>query len=104
MQRPTIPPGDPWTWSAVDTATAVGTGLVSALEVTRSHLERLDAVRPLLAIQADWSALPRTGRLLVETVTSREGFHLFVFPFAGRLINEGLATLVAARRFIAAKP
>jgi ATP-dependent Lhr-like helicase len=57
----------------------------------------LVAMRPLLAIQADWSALPRPGRLLVETITSREGFHLFVFPFAGRLVNEGLATLVAAR-------
>lgn len=65
-------------------------------EVAR-HEPELDAVRPLLAIQADWSALPRPGKLLVETVTSREGFHLFVFPFAGRLINEGLATLVAAR-------
>jgi len=57
----------------------------------------LEAMRPLLAIQADWSALPRPGTLLVETLQSREGFHLFVFPFAGRLVNEGLATLVAAR-------
>lgn len=57
----------------------------------------LVAMRPLLAIQADWSALPRPGTLLVETLQSREGFHLFVFPFAGRLVNEGLATLVAAR-------
>ena len=57
----------------------------------------LEAMRPLHAIQADWSALPRPGTLLVETLQSREGFHLFVFPFAGRLVNEGLATLVAAR-------
>ncbi|MCC6434004.1 MAG: amidase [Acidimicrobiales bacterium] len=65
MQRPTIPPGDPWTWSAVDTATAVGTGLVSALEVTRSHLERLDAVRPLNAVtrRDDTAALARAARL-----------------------------------------
>ena len=61
------------------------------------HEPELVAMRPLLALQADWSALPRPGMLLVETLTSREGFHLFVFPFAGRLVNEGLATLVAAR-------
>lgn len=73
-----------------------GAMAAAAREVMR-HEPELDAVRPLLAIQADWSALPRPGKLLVETVTSREGFHLFVFPFAGRLINEGLATLVAAR-------
>jgi ATP-dependent Lhr-like helicase len=57
----------------------------------------MQAMRPLLALQSTWSALPRPGRLLVETLTSREGFHVFVFPFAGRLVNEGLATLAAAR-------
>lgn len=62
-----------------------------------AHEPELVAMRPLLALQADWSALPRPGMLLIETLTSREGFHLFVFPFAGRLVNEGLATLVAAR-------
>jgi ATP-dependent Lhr-like helicase len=62
-----------------------------------AHEPELVAMRPLLALQADWSALPQPGMLLVETLTSREGFHLFVFPFAGRLVNEGLATLVAAR-------
>jgi ATP-dependent Lhr-like helicase len=35
--------------------------------------------------------------LLVEQHQSREGFHLFVFPFAGRLLNEGVATIMAAR-------
>jgi ATP-dependent helicase Lhr and Lhr-like helicase len=55
------------------------------------------AVAPLLEIQARWSVVPSAETLLVERVRSREGFHLFVYPFCGRLANEGIATLVAAR-------
>ena len=28
---------------------------------------------------------------------NREGFHLFVFPFQGRAVNEGIASLMALR-------
>ncbi|PSQ91239.1 MAG: DNA ligase-associated DEXH box helicase, partial [Proteobacteria bacterium SW_6_67_9] len=38
-----------------------------------------------------------TGRLLAETVRSREGVHVFAYPFAGRHAHEGLAALVAWR-------
>lgn len=55
------------------------------------------AVAGLLALQSRLSSLPRTGRLLVEFARAREGPQLFVFPFAGRLANEGLAALVSLR-------
>lgn len=55
------------------------------------------AAQPLLAVQERWSALPAKDVLLVERVRSREGHHLFIYPFCGRLANEGIATLVAAR-------
>lgn len=55
------------------------------------------AVRPLLALQARWSALPTTQTLLAETLASRQGSHLFLYPFAGRMANLGLATLIAWR-------
>ncbi|PRN06519.1 DNA ligase-associated DEXH box helicase [Pseudomonas sp. LLC-1] len=54
-------------------------------------------VRPLLALQAQWSALPTTGTLLAETFKSRLGWHVFLYPFAGRLANLGLANLIAWR-------
>jgi len=37
------------------------------------------------------------GRLLVETFTSREGHHVFLYPFAGRNVHIGLAQLLAWR-------
>jgi ATP-dependent Lhr-like helicase len=55
------------------------------------------AVAPILDIQRRWSHLPSDDSLLVEFTRSREGEHLFFFPFAGRLAHEGLATLVAYR-------
>ncbi|WP_085692268.1 MULTISPECIES: ligase-associated DNA damage response DEXH box helicase [unclassified Pseudomonas] len=55
------------------------------------------AVRPLLTLQALWSALPTPGTLLAETFKSRQGWHLFLYPFAGRMANLGLANLIAWR-------
>ena len=57
----------------------------------------LAVLEPLLALQQQWSAMPTGDRLLIEVVENREGFHLFMFPFLGRLLNEGVASLMALR-------
>ncbi len=57
----------------------------------------MKAVRPMLDMQLKLSRLPVLDELLVERVDSREGQHLFVYPFAGRLVHEGLSALVAWR-------
>lgn len=57
----------------------------------------MQAVQPLLALQDAWSALPTGERLVVEALKSREGHHLFFYPFAGRLVHMGLASLLAWR-------
>ncbi|MDQ3523375.1 MAG: DNA ligase-associated DEXH box helicase, partial [Gemmatimonadota bacterium] len=57
----------------------------------------MQAVRPVLAVQARWSRIPAADELLIERVHTREGHHLFVFPFEGRLVHEGLAALFAYR-------
>jgi ATP-dependent helicase Lhr and Lhr-like helicase len=57
----------------------------------------LQCLRPLLDIQRQWSALPTPQTLLAEQLQTREGWHLFVYPFAGRHVHLGLANLVAWR-------
>ncbi len=57
----------------------------------------MQAIEPLLALQQRWSGLPSAQRLVLETHFSREGQHLFVYPFAGRSVHIGLASLVALR-------
>lgn len=61
------------------------------------HSPALQAVRPLLELQGQWSALPTSHTLLAETLKSREGWHLFLYPFAGRQVHLGLASLLAWR-------
>ena len=55
------------------------------------------AVRPILELQAEWSAVPKETELLIERTHTREGEHLFIYPFEGRLVHEGLAALFAFR-------
>ena len=57
----------------------------------------IQAIKPLLEVQQAWSALPGTHTLLAETLKSREGWHLFLYPFAGRQVHLGLASLLAWR-------
>jgi ATP-dependent Lhr-like helicase len=57
----------------------------------------LQAARPMLETQARLSRIPTPGTLLVESFKSREGWHLYVFPFAGRNVHLGLASLMAWR-------
>ena len=57
----------------------------------------LQSAQPMLQAQARLSALPTPKTLLVEQWRSREGHHLFLYPFAGRLVHLGLASLLAWR-------
>ncbi len=57
----------------------------------------MQAVKPVLEIQNSWSRIPEPDELLIERLQMRDGVHHFIFPFAGRLVHEGLAALVAYR-------
>lgn len=87
-----------------------GTKVPLSAEMARAGLEELEraskgifegpemqAVRPLLEVQASWSSLPTGDVLVVESMKSREGHHLFVYPFGGRSVHTGLASLLAFR-------
>lgn len=57
----------------------------------------MEVVRPLLELQGQWSRIPKPDEMLVERVKSRDGWHVFFFPFEGRLVHDGLSSLVAHR-------
>ncbi len=61
-----------------------------------SNLE-MDVLMPLAATQNIRSLLPAPDELLIEKFSSSDGFHLFVYPFEGRMVNEGMAMLFAYR-------
>jgi ATP-dependent helicase Lhr and Lhr-like helicase len=57
----------------------------------------LETARPMLEMQRHVSQLPRPDSLVIERYRSREGQHLYLYPFAGRFVNLGLASLLAWR-------
>ncbi len=59
--------------------------------------EEMKAVKPVLDLQSRWSIIPKANEILIEKVKTREGFHLFFYPFEGKLVHEGLASLYAFR-------
>ena len=70
---------------------------VAAGDGAASADPELQAAAPMLAAQRSLSRLPAAGGLLVEQWRSREGWHLFVYPFAGRHVHLGLASLLGWR-------
>lgn len=55
------------------------------------------AVKPVLDVQRRWSQIPASNELLAEKLSTRDGHHLFLYPFEGRLVHEGIAALAAYR-------
>ena len=59
--------------------------------------EEMRFLKPLLDIQKMQSLVPGMGEFLIEYFETKEGYHVVMFPFEGRLVHEGLASLVAYR-------
>jgi len=89
-----------WMGSRMPLSTELAAALRRRLEEASAGIFRgpeMEAIRPILDVQAKWSRVPRADELLIERVKTREGHHLFFFPFEGRLVHEGLAALLAYR-------
>lgn len=55
------------------------------------------ALEETLQVQQQRSLIPAENELLIEKYKSRDGHHVFIYPFEGRLVHEGLASLFAYR-------
>jgi ATP-dependent Lhr-like helicase len=89
-----------WMGARMPLSTELAASLRGRLEEASRGIWRdveMEAIRPILEIQARWSRIPAADELLIERVKTREGHHLFFFPFEGRLVHEGLAALFAYR-------
>jgi ATP-dependent Lhr-like helicase len=57
----------------------------------------LKVLRPLSQLQENLSHVPTENELLIEQIETKDGFHLFVYPFEGRLVHEAMAAILAYR-------
>jgi ATP-dependent Lhr-like helicase len=89
-----------WSGSKMPLSTEMADASLRELESAIAGLyfaPEMQLARPLIELQAKWSAVPTRSALVVESLRSREGRHLFVYPFAGRHAHLGLASLLAYR-------
>ena len=63
----------------------------------KSSEKELQFLHPLLISQQENSHIPSENEFLVERIRTREGHHLFMYPFEGRLIHEVMSALIAYR-------
>lgn len=89
-----------WTGTSLPISPELGTAVRLVLADANDGLlnePELKAVAPILRLQQRWSHIPDINDLLIEQVKTREGFHTFFYPFAGKAVHQGLAALVAYR-------
>jgi ATP-dependent Lhr-like helicase len=78
----------------------VGSGLVSGAPLNgpdKSVAIELTVLKPLFELQEMLSHVPKANELLLEQIETKDGFHLFVYPFEGRLVHEAMAAILAYR-------
>ncbi len=64
----------------------------------KNNIEKeITSLQPLFELQEYLSHIPRQNELLIEHIETKDGFHLFVFPFEGRLVHEAMAAVLAYR-------
>ncbi|TXE19746.1 ligase-associated DNA damage response DEXH box helicase [Psychroserpens burtonensis] len=57
----------------------------------------LKFLHPLIARQSECSHIPKEDEFLVEKIHTKDGFHVFMYPFEGRLVHEVISALIAYR-------
>ncbi len=77
-------------------------GAMLRRKLEESHLKtaedpELKLIAPLWEVQEERSIIPSRDELLIERFRSRDGYHLFVYPFEGRAVHEGMSALLAYR-------
>jgi ATP-dependent Lhr-like helicase len=63
----------------------------------QSTAPEIEILQPLFKLQEQLSHVPKDNELLIEKIHTADGYHLFVYPFEGRLVHEVMAALLAYR-------
>lgn len=89
-----------WDGSRMPLSSELAHAVRMRLELARLGIfegPEMEAVRPVLETQAERSIIPTMQEFLIERVGTPEGYNLFLYPFEGRLVHEGLGALLAWR-------
>lgn len=67
------------------------------IEIGNFKHPMVEYLSPIIEVQKALSRLPGRQYLLVEETETKEGKHLFIFPFEGQRVHEALASLLSVR-------
>ena len=84
-----------WNGGRMPLSANLGKKLRATLD--KSGVEELEKLQPLFDLQRQLSHVPNQNELLIEHIETKDGFHLFVYPFEGRLVHEAMAAILAYR-------
>ncbi|SFN84723.1 ATP-dependent helicase Lhr and Lhr-like helicase [Algoriphagus ornithinivorans] len=59
--------------------------------------EEVKQVLPILDLQSKLSIVPDQSTFLIESHQSKQGYHIFFYPFEGRMMHELMSALIAYR-------
>jgi len=88
-----------WQGGRMSLSSNMGKKLRQALTLSqqKNKVPELIVLKPLFDLQNLLSHVPKENELLIEHIETKDGFHLFVYPFEGRLVHEAMAAILAWR-------
>jgi len=87
-----------WGGGRMPLSTQMSAMLRYKLDTNRESPEKeMQILQPLFERQAENSMVPHENQLLIEKIKSKEGCHVFIYPFEGRYVHEGMGALLAYR-------
>ncbi len=89
-----------WMGGRIPLSTQLSAMFRKKLDEVAHGIERdieVKTLKPLFSLQKQLSALPTSNDFLIERFKSSEGYHYVFYPFEGRLVHEGMASLFAWR-------
>lgn len=90
-----------WTGGRMPLSSNLGTLLRSQIALAagpqENQPEEIQTLKPIFDLQKYLSHIPLQNELLIEHIETNDGYHLFVYPFEGRLVHEAMAAIIAWR-------
>ena len=88
-----------WMGGRMSLSSNLGKKLRQSLDTSqqKNNIPELKILKPLFDLQNNLSRVPLQNELLIEHIETKDGFHLFVYPFEGRLVHEAMAAILAWR-------
>jgi ATP-dependent Lhr-like helicase len=87
-------------WNGGRMPLSANLGLMNGRDLSKTERlanPELSALKSLFDLQESLSHIPKENELLIEHIETKDGFHLFVYPFEGRLVHEAMAAILAYR-------